>query len=146
VGIGEFQTLHFQGSKQLPPAVPLTHNYNSVELFTTATPDAVFARYMQRFLGVQPGHNNVATVPPTTNITESGQLLTFTLVGVATLLQGPFSVGIERFDPVNHVISAVTLRGHPLAGWRYFRVYSIAPNDVVVETGAVDTAGPGPPN
>ena len=62
------------------------------------------------------------------------------------LLQRPFSVGVERFGPANHVVSVVTLTGHPLAGWRYFRVYSIAPNDVVVETGAVDTAGPGPLN
>jgi hypothetical protein len=41
------------------------------------------------------------------------------------------------------VIAAVTLQGHPLAGWRYWRVYSIGTNDVVVETGAYDQPGPG---
>jgi hypothetical protein len=49
----------------------------------------------------------------------------------------------ERFDPGNHIISAVTLEGHPLAGWRYWRVYSIGANDVVIETGAYDQPGPG---
>jgi hypothetical protein len=36
----------------------------------------------------------------------------------------------------------VTLEGHPLAGWRYWRVYSIGTNDVVVETAAYDQPGP----
>ena len=47
-----------------------------------------------------------------------------------------------RFDSANHVISVVTLKGHPLAGWRYWRVYSIGTNDVVIETGAYDAPGP----
>lgn len=58
-------------------------------------------------------------------------------------MQGPFSVQTERFDPTAHVISVVTLTGHPLAGWRYWRVYSVGTNDVVVETGAVDTSAGG---
>lgn len=37
----------------------------------------------------------------------------------------------------------MTLQGHPLAGWRYWRVYSIGTNDVVIETGAYDQPGPG---
>ena len=49
----------------------------------------------------------------------------------------------ERVDPVAHVISVVTLAGHPLAGWRYWRVYSIGTNDVVIEIGAYDQPGPG---
>jgi len=60
--------------------------------------------------------------------------------------QGPFQVQIERFDTSADTISAVTLQGHPIAGWRYWRVYSIGTNDVVVETGAVDTWGPGGTN
>jgi hypothetical protein len=55
----------------------------------------------------------------------------------------PFAIETKRFDPVAHVISAVTLLGHPLAGWRYWRVYSIGANDVVVETGAYDQPAPG---
>ncbi len=55
----------------------------------------------------------------------------------------PFSVRVERFDTTAHTISAVTLVGHPLAGWRYWRVFSAGTNDVVIETGAVDTQGPG---
>ncbi len=52
----------------------------------------------------------------------------------------------ERVDATNHVIAVVTLKGHPLAGWRYWRVYSIGPGDVVIETGAYDGPGPGPKN
>ena len=47
---------------------------------------------------------------------------------------------------MNYVISVVTLQGHPLAGWRYWRVYSIGTNDVVIETGGYDQPGPGPKN
>jgi hypothetical protein len=36
--------------------------------------------------------------------------------------------------------------GHPLAGWRYWRVYSIGTNDIVSETGAYDRPGPAFPN
>jgi hypothetical protein len=44
----------------------------------------------------------------------------------------------ERVDTTNNVISVVTLQGHPLAGWRYWRVYSIGTNDLVVETGTTN--------
>ena len=57
--------------------------------------------------------------------------------------QGPFSVQTERFDSAAHTISAVTLIGHPLAGWRYWRAFSEGTNDIVIETGAVDTNAPG---
>src|SRR6185437_2256834 len=65
------------------------------------------------------------------------------LQGIAQLGQGPFKVQTERVDVGNHVISVVTLDGHPLAGWRYWRVYSVDTNDIVIETAAVDTSGPG---
>jgi hypothetical protein len=54
--------------------------------------------------------------------------------------QGPFSVQTERFDTTANAISAVTLQGHPLAGWRYWRVYSVGTNDLVIETGAADVS------
>jgi hypothetical protein len=80
------------------------------------------------------------------NVTAPGQTLTIALNGFMSLGQGPFSVMTERFDPMAHIISAVTLAGHPLAGWRYWRVYSIATNDIVIETGAYDQPAPGPLN
>lgn len=52
----------------------------------------------------------------------------------------------ERFDTAANTISAVTLQGHPLAGWRYWRVYPVGTNDLVIETGAADTNAPGPIN
>jgi hypothetical protein len=72
------------------------------------------------------------------NVTAPGQILTINLSGFTGLLQPPFQIMTERFDPTAHTISVVTLAGHPLAGWRYWRVYSIGTNDVVIETGAYD--------
>ena len=82
------------------------------------------------------------------NVTLPGQKLQITLLGFNSHLQRPFYVMTERVDTVNHTISVVTLKGHPLAGWRYWRVYSIGTtvagqNDVVIETGAYDQPGPG---
>jgi len=57
--------------------------------------------------------------------------------------QGPFSIQTERVDSTADTVSAVTLKGHPLAGWRYWRAFSVGPNDVVIETGTVDEPGPG---
>ena len=82
----------------------------------------------------------------TVNVTGPGQILTITLKGFERFAQNPFQVMTERFDPTARTISVVTLAGHPLAGWRYWRVYSIGTNDVVIETGAYDQAGPGPKN
>ena len=80
----------------------------------------------------------------TINVTAPGQILKISLKGFPeSFLQPPFTVMTERVDPVAHVISVVTLAGHPLAGWRYWRVYSIGTNDVVIETGAYDQPAPG---
>jgi hypothetical protein len=43
--------------------------------------------------------------------------------------------------PVPSVPGLSTLEGHPLAGWRYWRVHSVGTNDVVIETGAYDQPG-----
>jgi len=132
---------------------PTCGNINAIELLTDKSPDFIFRTYLQTF---SPGILNPNTGRPNNgvmiftgsgnqpiNVTSAGQKLTIALQGIARLGQGPFSVLTERVDPVNHVISVVTLKGHPLAGWRYWRVYSIAANDVVVETGAYDQPGPG---
>jgi hypothetical protein len=82
--------------------------------------------------------------------TQGTSTVKFNQQGLAGLIvqlgQAPFYIETERFDSVNHVISVVTLKGHPLAGWRYWRVYSIGTNDIVIETGAYDQPGPGPLN
>jgi hypothetical protein len=43
-----------------------------------------------------------------------GQALRITLNGYKGVLQEPFYVMIERFDPANHTISVVTLEGSPI--------------------------------
>jgi hypothetical protein len=60
--------------------------------------------------------------------------------GLVRIGQGPFSVQTERFDTTADTISAVTLQGRPPLGWRYWRVYSVGTNDLVVQTGAADVS------
>ena len=150
--------------KQLPPAgATLDANYNSIELLTSTAPDLIFSNYIQTFNGARAPNNDevdvvVGTTPP---VTQAGQDITFVLnswisttpwpggcgvLSVPCTIQRPFSVQVERFDSSAHTISAVTLQGHPLSGWRYWRVFSVGTNDVVVETGAVVSHGPTPLN
>jgi hypothetical protein len=154
LAIEQVQTNQTQGTThQLPPTgSTLNTNYNSMEILTTVSPSRIFGEYIETLAGAQvQSGNDIATVPNSTNVTASGQTVQFTLRGVLGspglvkygLGQGPFSVQIERFDTSADVLSAVTLQGHPLAGWRYWRVYSIGTNDLVVETGAADLPGPG---
>lgn len=126
---------------------PTCGNINAIELLTDKSPDFIFQNFVQTFAPVTLNNNSVQnfTGPggaTAINVTGPDQQLTIRL-SLPSFLQGAFSVQTERFDPTNHVISAVTLQGHPLAGWRYWRVYSIGANDVVVETGAYDQPGPG---
>jgi Glucodextranase, domain B/Bacterial Ig-like domain (group 2)/IPT/TIG domain/PQQ-like domain len=148
MSIEQVQTNQAQGTDEQLPAfgATLNTNYNSIELLTGVSPAQIFSQYIQTFAGAQPGNNSVATVPANTNVTASGQVLTFTLRGLTSLGQGPFSVEVERFDTSADTISAVTLKGHPLEGWRYWRVFSIGTNDVVIETGSADLPGPGKKN
>jgi hypothetical protein len=147
--------------KQLPPqGASLNSNYNAIEILTTASPDTIFSKYLQTFngAGYLQGVNDQVTMEnfPPPPVTGSGQNLTFVLTSFVSYtnypwgcgpwgdlscgpLQGPFTVQTERFDTAAHTISVVTLTGHPLEGWRYFRVFSIGTNDLVIETGAVDT-------
>jgi len=72
------------------------------------------------------------------------QVIVVTIRGFGGVLQHPFSVMTERFDPINHIISVVSLKGDPLSGWRYWRVYSGQnTNEVIIETAANDGPGPG---
>jgi hypothetical protein len=137
--------------------VPTCGNTNAIELLTNLSTDAIFQQYIQTFAPVaktSASPNSVMYVEtynnPTVpvNVTQAGQVLQISLRGINSLLQDPFFIMTERVDTVNHVVSVVTLTGHPLAGWRYWRVYSIGTtesglNDVVVETGAYDQPGPG---
>jgi len=166
-GLGVLQSLlgiptNYQ-QHQLPlPGLPLNSNYNAIELLTSVSPADIFNTYLATFAGagIDPTGNTVVGIvdAPPPPITASGQTVTFELQSFlnyipdpltcgqpgpptipCTTLAAPFSVQIERFDTSANTISAVTLVGHPLAGWRYWRVFSIGVNDVVIETGAVDT-------
>lgn len=112
-------------------------------MLTTATPALIFRQYIQTFAGAHSNWNDVGSVPSDTNVTAPNQKLTVTLSGLMSVGQGPFKIETERVDPTASTVSVVTVVGHPLAGWRYWRTYSVGTNDVVIETGAVDTSGPG---
>lgn len=68
-----------------------------------------------------------------------GQRLIFSLTNVP---QGDFAVDIVRFDPASYTITAATvpggiINGHPLLGWRYWKVFANG-EGVTVETGSLD--------
>ena len=161
------------GAPQLPDlssAACLTYkptcgNLNAIELLTTATPDYIFQNYIQTYAPVTApfpgasspnavmtftgvgGSNSINVTPPPGQIINIG--VSWWAGGALAHLfghQNPFQIMTQQVDPVNHLISVVTLTGHPLAGYRYWRVYSIGTNDVVIETGAYDQPGPGPAN
>ena len=135
------------------PLTPTCGNLNAIELLTSQSPASIFQTYLQTFLPVTAQDSNNTVMSFTTpsgsqniNVTGPGQTVTIKLQGINSVFQGPFSVLSERVDSTNNVISVVTLKGHPLAGWRYWRVYSIGTNDVVIETGGYDQPGPLPWN
>jgi hypothetical protein len=129
---------------------PTCGNINAIELLTDKSPDFIFQTYLQTFLPVTGVNTNsqMTLTSPTGGppiVSGVGQLLKITLNGfIKGGLQEPFYVMTERFDTTADTISVVTLEGHPLAGWRYWRVHSIGTNDVVIETGAYDQPGPTP--
>jgi hypothetical protein len=135
---------------QVPPSgVTLHPTYHSIELLTSTSLDGIFKKYIQTFQGGKGTNNDVMDTKvntPTGTVTGINQTLTFTLHGIASLGQGPFSVRISRFDPASYTMVAVTQQGHPLDGWRYWRVFSVGTNDIVIETGAADRPHPGPLN
>ena len=139
-------------SKQLPSQSGRHWgNINSIELLTTQSADYVFQNYIQTFAAVTHGQNSQmnftgSLVSGDVNVLARGAVLTITLSSPASYGQGPFAVETERVDAPAHTISAVTLQGHPLAGWRYWRLYAIGTYDLVIETGAYDSPGPGPKN
>jgi hypothetical protein len=145
---------------QIPAVPPTCGNINAIELLTSATPDSIFQNLIQTFapVTIPPGQTKSPSSIQTftdaggsnaISVTGPGQVINIRVSnwwGGFGLNQNPFQVMSERVDPVNHVIAVVTLAGHPLAGWRYWRVYSIGTNDVVIETGAYDQPGPGRAN
>ena len=129
----------------------LSTNFNSAELFTPGVyADEVFSRYITTFAGVKRGGVNDVVVNGSSlaSVTGMGDILTFSFPGaISNFGQPPFSVEVKRFNPSLHTVSVVTLRGHPIAGYRYWRVREIdRPDHLMVETGAVDEPGPTPSN
>ena len=122
-------------------------NFNQIEILTSASADAVFNDYLRTFRGVADATNSVGIATQNgvnpTNLTGVGQTVTFAVKGAIGLVQGPFDVTTVRFSPATRTLVAETVNipsnyhGHPLYGWRYWRVYERAPGNLIVETGAL---------
>ena len=140
-----------QGDAEQPPDASATStNESSIEIYGShLSADDFFSTFMSSFEGVSDGDIASVTGAP---VSGEGQKLTFTLratsaIGVLSFIgQAPFSVATKRYDSREHSIAVVTLQGHPLRGYRYWRVFSPddQPGHLVVETGALDEPGPGP--
>lgn len=118
-------------------------NYNSVTLGTTVPASGVFDAFVRTFDGVNAGDIASALVPGG-SVSSIGQIVTFELRNrLLKIFQGPFSVVVDRYSPATFTIVARTLPGHPLVGWRYWRVLAPAPGQLTIETGAFDKPAPG---
>lgn len=127
-------------------------NYSAVRILTDTSPDVIFNEYVRTFSGVTAGDQATVEVPNGI-VTAVGQRVTFTLTVAMAVFQGPFAVETVRFDPANRTMAVKTvlegnifdpLPGHPLEGWRFWRVSQVSLGQVLVETGAVDRPAPGP--
>jgi RHS repeat-associated protein len=131
------------GQTQIPTQAELGSaivNYTAVEVVgSRVTADEFFDQFVRTFQGVNEGDVASVSGGPVNGV---GQTITFSLKGaISSLGQQPFDVRVQRFDPNERTMSAVTLGGHPLRGWRYWRVVPLGdPNHFAVETGAVDVA------
>ena len=121
--------------------------YHAIEFLTAESPEDVFARYLPTFAGIRQGTNGMARVISPLPVIGVCDVVTFRMnVFLLDAVNGAFSVAITQFAPTTLTLSAVTLDGHPIAGWRYWRVYSDQPGHVWIETGAHEGPGPGPLN
>ncbi|MBV7330995.1 hypothetical protein KFU94_22695 [Chloroflexi bacterium TSY] len=118
---------------QLPDLNKVLVNTHSVQIRNSRlSPDRIFER-----LAAFTAAKRVLIVrgPPVTGV---GQDVTFSFSGsIFGLLQDDFSVRSVKFRS-GRFLSVVTLEGHPLAGWRFWRVLTLPNNDIVVQTGAVE--------
>jgi hypothetical protein len=116
-------------------------NFNQIEIETGATPQYIFDTFLRTFRGVNNGQvGRVTQNGQDPYVTAVGQRLTFSLLGVP---QPPFSVDVIRLDAGAYTISVATvpgdvLDGHPLYGWRYWKVFASGPMNIVVETGSME--------
>jgi hypothetical protein len=131
---------------------PLTNpdydsNYNAIELLTSTPVSNIWTNFLLTFAGVTGANNDIANVITPLPVESVGDKVGFELLNPFLRLgQGPFYIRVKAVDAPSDTLSIVTLVGHPLRGRRYWRVFSIGPNDIVVETGAIDVPGPGTKN
>ena len=116
----------------------LVANYHSILIKNSiASVDTLFAE-LQR-LPVEGA--NASPLP----VAGVGQRIGWRITTAAGFLgQDSFYVSTTKFanrsgqsGPVDHLFSVVTMGGHPLRGWRFWRVYKTEAG-TVVETGAVE--------
>jgi hypothetical protein len=151
--IDQIQTLMGESDAEQAPVsdAPINpfydSNYNSIELLTSTSVSNIWSNFLLSFAGVTGVNNDIANIVTTLPVESTGTKIGFELMNPFLRLgQGPFYVKVKALDAASYTLSAVTLVGHPLRGRRYFRVFSLGPNDIAIETGAVDEPGPGTKN
>jgi RHS repeat-associated protein len=110
-------------------------HYQSVRIGgSRRSADEVFRR-MQQFSRL-----NLYPVTAKGDVTGRDGVVTFDMFGTLNIHefgQADFDVKVTKFDSANRTFVARTLAGHPLAGWRLWRVREAGANDLIVETFAV---------
>lgn len=123
-----------------PNSPHLTANHHSVRIRnSTKSLDDMFERLS--YLNVPTAIAQPFGFLPVTGVGEriGWDMPFFTDVGQADFYveSVKFADNANGTGPGDHFFAVETLKGHPLRGWRFWRVYQ-AENDIVVETGAVD--------
>src|SRR5262249_50086441 len=94
--------------------------------------------YLATFEGVSNGGVADVMGVPANSV---GQEITFFLKGPLNIFgigQRYFSVRVKHLDQQAGYFSVVTLTGHPLAGYRFWRVTDVGEGFLKLETGAVE--------
>jgi RHS repeat-associated protein len=114
-------------------------NYHMTDLFhSSKTRDEMF-EWMKSFEGA-----NTSIARPIGFAAGEGSILRWELKNGGWIFQQSFRVKVKNFKKEEGLLSVVTLGGHPLSGYRYWRVYEYGgPSDLRIETGAIDNPAPG---
>jgi RHS repeat-associated protein len=108
-------------------------NTHSVEIEQSKATRTQIFHYLASMQSVN--FSSVATVAG--QVRGRGSVLEFSLPGWRGAARPPFRVRVINYEP-NEIFSVVTLKGHPLAGYRFWRVLEGENGNIVVQTGAVE--------
>jgi RHS repeat-associated protein len=129
-----------QGNAEVPPHFSdsrLITNYTAVDIADSKLSEDDIFDWMASFKGGN-------TPESTATLTGAGSGASVSW-HINNLPQADFRVKVKNFSSTELFLSAVPLQGHPVRGYRYWRVWRLGVgNHMIVETAAVETPGPLP--